>query len=54
MFNLETEFMLKKSNILFILLFVSLVALSCQKNYYSGKAKNSDCGCPAKKGMVGY
>ncbi|HLF47566.1 MAG TPA: hypothetical protein VI548_14140 [Chitinophagaceae bacterium] len=46
--------MLKKYKILFILFFVSMVAVSCQKNYYSGKAKSSDCGCPAKKGMVGY
>jgi hypothetical protein len=36
---------------LFILAFT---IAGCQKNYYSGKAKNNDCGCPNKKGMVGY
>ncbi len=31
-----------------------LLAAGCQKNYYSGTGKGSNCGCPSKKGMVGY
>jgi hypothetical protein len=46
--------MLRKYKILFILLAASMIAMSCQKNYYSGKARGNDCGCPNKKGMVGY
>lgn len=46
--------MVRKNKIWMLLLVISLLAISCQKNYYSGKAKNSDCGCPNKKGMVGY
>jgi len=46
---------MKQANKIVLLLFVvSILAASCSKNYYSGKAKGSDCGCPAKKGMVGY
>lgn len=43
-----------KNKILMLLLLTGLLAASCSKNYYSSKAKSSDCGCPAKKGMVGY
>lgn len=47
--------MIRKKNILMMLLIsVMVTTLACQKNYYSGKAKSSDCGCPQKKGMVGY
>jgi hypothetical protein len=46
--------MLKKSKFLFILFFIAMFAVSCQKNFYNGKAKSKDCGCPNKKGMVGY
>jgi len=40
----------------YIALLVSIVLLlgSCQRNYYSGSGKGSNCGCPSKKGMVGY
>jgi hypothetical protein len=47
--------MIRKNNIWLALLLTTLItATACQRNYYSGKAKKSDCGCPAKKGMVGY
>lgn len=46
--------MIKKYKIILVLFFVAIAAMSCQKNYYSGKAKSSDCGCPNKKGMSGY
>lgn len=46
--------MIKKYKIVLVLFFVAMAAASCQKNYYSGKAKSGDCGCPNKKGMVGY
>ena len=46
---------MKQANKMVLLLFViSILAVSCSKNYYTSKAKGSDCGCPAKKGMVGY
>lgn len=36
-------------------LFAAVVTLgSCQRNVYSGTGKGSNCGCPSKKGMVGY
>jgi hypothetical protein len=40
----------------FTALLISAVLLfsSCQRNYYSGSGKGSNCGCPSKKGMVGY
>lgn len=40
--------------IFFALFLISIVGMGCQKNFYSGKAKSNDCGCPNKKGMVGY
>jgi hypothetical protein len=46
--------MAQRNKIWMLLLFIGLLATGCQKNYYSGKAKSSDCGCPNKKGMVGY
>jgi len=42
------------NKIVFVIVLLALVGAGCQKNYYSGKAKSSDCGCPNKKGMVGY
>lgn len=36
------------------LIFLAFMMAGCQKNYYTSKAKNNDCGCPNKKGMVGY
>ncbi len=39
----------------YMALFLTLiVGTSCSKNYYSGSGKGSNCGCPSKKGMVGY
>lgn len=46
--------MLYKNKIWILLLVVSVLAVSCQRNYYTSKAKGNDCGCPSKKGMVGY
>jgi len=37
-----------------VLLIVAVGAVSCNKNYYTSKAKGNDCGCPNKKGMAGY
>jgi hypothetical protein len=46
--------MRKNFKLWMMLLIIGLAAAGCQKNYYSGKARSSDCGCPNKKGMVGY
>lgn len=46
--------MFRKYKILFVLFLAGMLAMGCQKNFYTSKAKNSDCGCPNKKGMVGY
>ena len=46
--------MTRLNKILLALFLIGFVATGCQKNYYSGKAKSTDCGCPNKKGMVGY
>ncbi len=31
-----------------------LFLAACNRNYYSGTGKGSNCGCPSHKGMVGY
>ena len=47
--------MKRNNKILLLLLFLgTIVAFGCNKNYYSGTGKGSNCGCPSKKGMVGY
>lgn len=46
--------MVRLSKILLALFFVGITVTGCQKNYYTSKAKGNDCGCPNKKGMVGY
>ena len=46
--------MARLNKILLALFFIGIIATGCQKNYYSGKAKKTDCGCPNKKGMFGY
>ena len=46
--------MIRLNRILFALFLIGIVGMGCQKNYYTSKAKNSDCGCPNKKGMAGY
>lgn len=46
--------MMKKYKIVWVLFLAAMIFAGCQRNYYSGKAKSSDCGCPNKKGMVGY
>ncbi len=46
--------MVRLSKIVLALFFVGIIATGCQKNFYTSKAKGNDCGCPNKKGMVGY
>ena len=46
--------MAKVGKIIFGLILVAVVTAGCSKNVYTSKAKNNDCGCPNKKGMVGY
>jgi hypothetical protein len=46
--------MARVNKIVLALFFISIMAAGCQKNFYTSKAKNNDCGCPNKKGMVGY
>jgi len=31
-----------------------MIVAGCNRNYYSGTGKGSNCGCPSHKGMVGY
>jgi hypothetical protein len=39
----------------YLALFLAVLGTtSCHRNYYSGTGKGSNCGCPSKKGMVGY
>jgi predicted small secreted protein len=37
-----------------LLLLGTILAASCNRNYYSGTGKGSNCGCPSHKGMTGY
>ena len=46
--------MKQKSKIIVLLLMLGIIVASCNKNYYSGTGKGSNCGCPNHKGMVGY
>ena len=46
--------MKRLNKIALALTILAVVLVSCQKNYYTSKAKGNDCGCPNKKGMVGY
>lgn len=46
--------MIRLNKILLALFFIGVLAAGCNKNYYTSKAKGNDCGCPNKKGMVGY
>jgi predicted small secreted protein len=39
---------------LFLLVAGMLVIAGCNRNYYSGTGKGSNCGCPSHKGMSGY
>lgn len=40
---------------LLLLLVGTILATSCNKNYYSGTGKGGGgCGCPSHKGMSGY
>ncbi|HSU28235.1 MAG TPA: hypothetical protein VLJ68_07630 [Chitinophagaceae bacterium] len=39
---------------LFLLLLGAVIVSGCQRNYYSGTGKGSNCGCPSHKGMSGY
>jgi len=45
---------MKKSIYILLLVIATITFASCNKNYYSGAGKGSNCGCPSKKGMVGY
>jgi predicted small secreted protein len=39
--------------LIYMALFLTAIAFSvagCQKNYYSGTGKGSNCGCPSVKG----
>jgi hypothetical protein len=46
--------MAKKWKSVWVFLLAAFILAGCQHNYYTSKAKNKDCGCPNKKGMVGY
>lgn len=46
--------MMRKNKIWMLLICLSLITFSCQRNYYSGKAKGKDCGCPNTRSMSGY
>ena len=38
-----------------LLVVLSVLFVSCNKNYYSGTGKGGkNCGCPSHKGMSGY
>jgi hypothetical protein len=47
---------MKQNNKILVLLLLlgTIVAFGCNKNYYSGTGKGSNCGCPSHKGMTGY
>ena len=36
---------------LLLLLLVIMLSTACNKNFYTTKAKGTDCGCPNKKGL---
>lgn len=43
------------NKIALLALLVGMVVVSaCNRNYYSGNGKGSNCGCPSHKGMSGY
>jgi len=46
---------MKQNNKILVLLLLlgTIVAFGCNKNYYSGTGKGSNCGCPSHKGMTG-
>jgi predicted small secreted protein len=48
--------MMRKNKILLLFLLLgTIVAASCNRNYYSGTGKGGgNCGCPSHKGMSGY
>lgn len=39
---------------LIVLVAGMMIVAGCNRNYYSGTGKGSNCGCPSHKGMVGY
>jgi hypothetical protein len=47
---------MKTLNKIALLLLIAgmIIVTGCNKNYYSGTGKGSNCGCPASKGMSGY
>jgi predicted small secreted protein len=47
--------MKKSTKIIALVLLAGMVFLTaCNRNYYSGTGKGSNCGCPSHKGMSGY
>jgi hypothetical protein len=44
----------KNKFLVLLLLLGMIVAVGCNRNYYSGTGKGSNCGCPSHKGMTGY
>jgi predicted small secreted protein len=47
--------MKKTTKIIAIALLAGMIFLTaCNRNYYSGTGKGSNCGCPSHKGMSGY
>lgn len=46
--------MMKKACYMVLLFTAATLFTGCHRNYYSGTGKGSNCGCPSKKGMVGY
>jgi predicted small secreted protein len=52
---INEKHILQMKRLIYMALFLTAITLAgCQKNYYSGTGKGSNCGCPSKKGMVGY
>ena len=47
--------MKKNHKIILLLALAGMFLLSaCNRNYYSGTGKGSNCGCPSTRGMSGY
>ena len=46
--------MKRKNKLVWLVLVLGIIVASCNKNYYSGNGKGSNCGCPSHKGMGGY
>ena len=52
---IEKQTLIQMKKIIYVALFLTAITIAgCQKNYYSGTGKGSNCGCPSHKGMSGY